>query len=73
METDEIWKILEQLFGGVLESTDKEKRDYYLANSIETLDIGLGHFKENCSASNFHGMVLAMLALQYWTQKKVIE
>ena len=73
METDEIWKLLEQGFGGVLESTDKEERDYYLAKSIEGLDIGLGHFKENCSASNFNGMVLAMLSLQYWTQKKVKE
>ena len=73
METDEIWKLLEQGFGDVLESTNKEERDYYLAKSIEGLDIGLGYFKENCNASNFNGMVLAMLSLQYWTQKEVTE
>lgn len=73
METEEIWKLIEQGFGSVLESTDKEERDYYLAKSIEALDIGLAHFKENCNASNFNGMILAMLSLQYWTQKEVIE
>jgi len=28
METEEIWKLIEQGFGGVHESTDKEERDY---------------------------------------------
>ena len=73
METEEIWKLIELGFGGVLVSTDKEERDYYLTKSIEALDIGLGHFKKNCNASNFNGMVLAMLSVQYWTQKKVKE
>jgi hypothetical protein len=73
METEEIWKILEQGFGDVHESTDKEERDYYLAKSKKGLDIGIGYFKANCSASAFNSMVLALLSYQYWTQKKVKE
>jgi len=67
METEEIWKLIEQGFGGVFESTEKEERDYYLAKSIEGLDMGLSSFKKNCSTINFNAMVLAMLSLQYWT------
>ena len=73
METEEIWKLIEQGFGGVYESTDKEERDYYLARSKEGLDIGISYFKANCSASAFNSMVFALLNYQYWTQKKVIE
>lgn len=73
METEEIWKLIELGFGDVHESTDKEERDYYLTKSIEALDSGLDHFKKDCNTSNFNGMVLGMLSVQYWTQKEVKE
>ena len=70
---EEISKILEDGFGNVLNATDKETRTKYLNRTTEALDIGLKHFKENCSPANYNGMLLALLSYQYWTQKKVIE
>tara|TARA_Y100000052_G_C2891745_1_gene51430 strand:+ start:173 stop:403 length:231 start_codon:yes stop_codon:yes gene_type:complete len=73
MKEEEIWKILEDGFGNVFNATDKETRTKYLNRTTEALDIGLKHFKENCSPANYNGMLLALLSYQYWTQKKVIE
>ena len=73
MNEEEIWKILEDGFGNVFDATDKETKAEYLKRATEALDIGLKHFKENCSPINFNGMLLALLSYQYWTQKKVIE
>tara|TARA_R110000824_G_scaffold336140_1_gene522688 strand:+ start:1014 stop:1235 length:222 start_codon:yes stop_codon:yes gene_type:complete len=73
MEIDKIWNMIEEGFGGVHESTSEEEKHHYVVKSIEGLHIGLRNFKTNCSASNFNGMVLALLSYQYWTQKKVKE
>ena len=73
MKIEEIWKILEDGFGNAFEPTDKETKAEYLKRATGALDIGLKHFKENCSPINFNGMLLALLSYQYWTQKEVIE
>tara|TARA_R100001015_G_C4615958_1_gene172012 strand:- start:630 stop:851 length:222 start_codon:yes stop_codon:yes gene_type:complete len=73
MNEEEIWKILEDGFGNVFESTDKETKDEYLKRATEALDMGLNSFKKNCNPINFNGMLLALLSYQYWIQKKVKE
>ena len=73
MNEEEIWKMIEDAFGDVLDTTDKETKAEHLKKATRALDIGLSYFKKNCSSFNFNAMLLALLSYQYWTQKKVIE
>jgi len=73
MNEEEIWKMIEDAFGNVFDRTDKETKAEHLKRATRALDIGLSHFKKNCSPINFNAMLLALLSYQYWVQKEVIE
>jgi|TARA_R100000479_G_C6351980_1_gene189612 hypothetical protein len=73
MNENEIWKMIEDAHGDVFDTTDKETKAEHLKKATRALDIGLSHFKKNCSWANYNSMLLALMSYQYWTQKKVIE
>jgi len=65
-----IWNLLEQENGGVLVATTDEIRDRHLLGCETSLAKANKVFRSNCSDVNYNIVITAMVAYQYWKQKK---
>ena len=65
-----IWNLLEQENGGVHVSTTDEVRDNNLLGCETSLVKANKSFWLNCNDVNYNMVITAMVAYQYWKQKK---
>jgi len=71
-ETEEkIFKILKVSYGETWEALDESVVQDKLDKCHELYDNNVILFKKNQSASNYNMLMVAMVSLQYWNQKKI--
>ena len=71
-ETEEkIFKILKVTYGETWEALDESVVQDKLDKCHELYDNNVILFKKNQSASNYNMLMVAMVSLQYWNQKKI--
>jgi len=68
-----ITDLLEQEYGTVHVPVDRECRHEKRIGSTNALGKANAHYLDNPNHINYNMMLTAMLAYQYWTQKKTID
>ena len=60
-------------YGDMREAMPKDKVDAYILQAKTEYNYQSDRYYRNQSAFNYNRMINAMIHLQYWNQKKVIE
>ncbi len=71
-ETEElVIASLKANYGSIHESIDEEVVQDKIDNSNKLYELAVKEYRVNQSAYNYNILITAMVALQYWNQKKV--
>ena len=65
-----VFKILKKEYGMTWEAVDEEIAQSKIDSCKKLYELAVNKYRVNQSASNYNNLITAMIALQYWNQKR---